>query len=58
VIDDSSVAVDLQHWFQNFELIGANIAYDAAVAMARWPHLTGAIFRAYDEGRVHDVQLI
>lgn len=39
-------------------LTGANTAYDMAVAMVYWPHLTTAIFDAYEAGRIHDVQLM
>lgn len=37
-------------------LIGANVAYDAAVLMANYPPLVDLMFRAYDLGRVHCVQ--
>lgn len=38
-------------------IIGANISYDLGVFAAKWPHLLHSIFRAYDEGRIRDVQL-
>lgn len=37
--------------------IGANTAFDMAVAAEAWPELRVAIFKAYDEGRVTDVQI-
>lgn len=38
-------------------ITGANTAYDMGVAAANWPELLEAIFKAYDEGRVRDVQI-
>jgi len=38
------------------ELVGANIVYDLAVAAEEDPTLIPLIFRALDEGRIHDVQ--
>lgn len=34
----------------------ANAPFDLAVFAAKWPALIGPIFRALDEGRIHDVQ--
>lgn len=36
--------------------VGANIAYDMAVLMRKFPQLTQSIFIAYEEGRIRDVQ--
>lgn len=37
--------------------VGANIAYDFACVLAARPDLMPLIWRAYEEGRVHDVQI-
>lgn len=37
--------------------IGANTAFDMAVAAEAWPEIRPAIFKAYDEDRVTDVQI-
>ena len=37
--------------------VGANIAYDFACVLAARPDLMPIIWRAYEEGRVHDVQI-
>lgn len=39
-------------------IIGANIAYDFCVVAAERPSFLKEIFKAYDEGRVADVQLV
>jgi len=48
-------------WRESLEgpgpVIGANIAFDLAVAAAAWPELWPAIFEAYDAERVFDVQV-
>jgi len=49
----------LEQWFEdrlNGETIWANAPYDLAVIAAKFPRLIKVIFRALDEGRVHDVQ--
>lgn len=38
-------------------IIGANIAFDLAVACAEWPELFPLVFKAYDEDRITDVQI-
>lgn len=38
-------------------LIGHNIAYDFAVIAAMFPHFLGAIFRAFEKGRVRDTMI-
>lgn len=38
-------------------LVGHNVAFDLAVLGAKWPALLPAIFRAYDEDRIHDTML-
>lgn len=38
-------------------LIGHNIAYDLAVAAAKFPHLMPAIFEMYDQDRVRDTMI-
>lgn len=38
-------------------LVGANVAYDFAVLCAHRPDLIPAVFRAYADGRVRDVQV-
>lgn len=46
-------------WFLSTEtLVGANVAYDIAVIMARYPGLVPSVFEAYAEGRILDVQEI
>lgn len=46
---------------ENWIIVGANIAYDLLVmavdAARRGEDLIGDIFRAYDEGRIYDVQI-
>lgn len=48
--------VDPEPWFKG-TIVGANLAYDMACIAVSRPHLIPAIFRAYDEGRIVDVQL-
>lgn len=38
-------------------VIGQNIAYDMACAMATWPDVIPAVFEAYDNKRVRDTQI-
>lgn len=38
-------------------VVGANIAYDIAVLLAAAPDERGLVFKAYEEGRIHDVQI-
>jgi DNA polymerase-1 len=40
-----------------WHLTGANIAYDMAIIAAYFPDLLELVFKAYDEGRIHDVQI-
>lgn len=59
-IADGPVAVQLWRDYTpdlTGTIVGANIAYDMACLMAGNPRLTPAIFAAYDQGRVVDVQL-
>lgn len=48
----------LEFWLKvpEFVLVGANVAFDMAVACEAYPELRPAIFKAYDEDRVTDVQ--
>lgn len=41
----------------NATIVGANIAFDLAVAATEWPDLLPLIFAAYDDERVQDVQI-
>lgn len=36
-------------------LVGAHMAFDMGVIAAKWPHLLGKIFDAYDANRIRDV---
>lgn len=38
-------------------IVGANVAYDFGVLVAHRPALLGPVFRAYEQGRVRDVQI-
>ncbi len=42
--------------FEHRHTVFANAPFDLAVFMAKWPELIPVIFKALDEGRVHDVQ--
>jgi len=42
--------------FGSHEITGANFAFDACVLMRAYPRLTDLIYRAYKDGRVHDIQ--
>lgn len=39
-------------------IVGARIAYDMAVLCNRFPELWELVWSAYEEGRIHDVQLV
>jgi DNA polymerase-1 len=55
---DPETPSTLAAMFEGAECIaGANTAYDAAVVCAAWPELVPAVFGAYAEGRVLDVQI-
>jgi hypothetical protein len=61
-IDDGPTEIRLRDdvpWSDLLEgtIVGANFAYDMACICAMNPELIPAVFRAYDEGRVVDVQL-
>lgn len=49
-----SFVADLLH--SDRTIIGANIPYDMAVLAAEWPELLPAIFAAYEDDRITDVQ--
>src|ERR1700759_3299956 len=55
--DDPDLEDLLRGWFETEHIVGANFSFDACVIIRRFPNLLGAILRAYDEGRIHDVQL-
>ena len=59
VLEADECETFLRDWLRDrgCTLVGANTAFDAAVAMERWPELVPLFFRAYDEGRVLDVQV-
>jgi hypothetical protein len=54
---DPNLAACLHNAFENHEIVGANFSFDACVLIRRFPSLLRPILKAYDEGRVHDVQL-
>ncbi len=48
----------LRSWLAGTDhIVGANIAYDMGCSLADDPSLTPAVFKAYEDGRVHDVQI-
>jgi len=55
---DGSLARDHFEWIlQQDPIYGANVAFDMCVCAAEWSDLFAQIFKAYDEGRVIDIQL-
>lgn len=50
-------AVAFEHILEFDRMVGANIVYDLGVISAHAPSLLPQIFRALEEGRVHDVQI-
>lgn len=53
---DSGLETYLTEMFRKFSVVFANAPFDLAVIMAKWPHLIPIIFKALDEGRIHDIQ--
>lgn len=57
-IYDPWVARDLlAQWFAHEHVGGANTAFDAGVTITNFPELTGLVFDAYQNDRVHCVQV-
>ena len=46
-----------RRWLREYRIIGARFAFDAAVVLARYPELAADLFKAYEEGRIEDVQI-
>jgi len=46
-----------QYLLSDWHIIGHNIAYDLAVIKNEYPKLEPLIWKAYDEGRIHDTKI-
>lgn len=55
--DESVTRRNLDYWFADDSIVGANIAYDCGVFAAQWPDMLDAIVAAYDADRIGDIQL-
>ena len=42
----------------DYHLTGANIAFDMTVVCNQWPELIPLVFDAYEDERIHDIQLM
>lgn len=56
--DDPDARDRVADWYEHYTLTGANIGFDSAVVMRRWPELTPLVFDAYERDRVVDTLVV